>query len=473
MKHNKKGVVFSVTMLILTILVLIVALMAAFNKTTHEKKIGEEQIQLIEKYQEGEHIMFYIDQAGKYSSYDSIYQFTEKGGYFNEPICNKRSDGSREYSMWENVILNDATNQDEDVSCYPSEKDLAISFDKFFNQKIDNYLNKYGSIPKENYELYLKEELNSTVITATAIRDIILPIDRQTYREKTIPTLPNDEQECLKQDDHVAFFSKGAFSSCGTCPKKEECNAYINQEYCNLDPCNINCVWEEKRCKKDTTIYSLKPTFKIHISYNFIGKFNKHVSSAKEIRDNIRECLIEGSRKVDDDDLTTCSDVDGLKKEIEHIENYKIKSISEQDKYILLFDIEEDSFNNPYYEKMLILRFGISFKDIFPPPNTKIIGIEEEEEEEANDKKVKYLVWEKNMASDIADYGIYVRSLKPNYIDEIDKIATVSYDDDSKTEWKINSEKLESGQKYWFYIIAKDKAGNSYNRPINPIELTI
>lgn len=64
---NKKGI-FIPTLMIVFLVMLIYAYLALETKRPGlEETIGEVQINLIEQYQKGEEILFYIDQAAKYS----------------------------------------------------------------------------------------------------------------------------------------------------------------------------------------------------------------------------------------------------------------------------------------------------------------------------------------------------------------------------------------------------------------------
>ncbi len=289
MKKNRKAFLYGVVVLVFTTFMLIWALNASsFKKINHEKSIGEEQIELIKEYSKGESILFYIDQSAKYSFYNAIYLFAEKGIYLNDPGCKYYSE---EYVMWENVLEDEAKEYHE-VDCYPEERDIAMNFALFLNNELDEYFKIYPSaiIPKDNYDF----NFNAGEIKGIATRNIILN-------------------------------------------------------------------------KSNTTIYSLKPSFKMNVSYDFIDRFKDHIEKTLAIRNNIQGCLW-----TTDSDLETCSNIGKLKTEIEGIEGYKIDTISSAEKYTLLFDIEDASFKNPYSDEKLILKFGISFI----PPATEVIDIE-------------------------------------------------------------------------------------------------
>lgn len=382
MKLNKKANQMMGWSLIFVMFVLVItAYVHVWSKTIKfSSKTGEIQSEMIRSYDGGEKALIFVDQAAKYSIYESVYLLGEKGGYFNVPVCKYYPDDSAEYTLWKEI----------DNLCYPKKSDIRKSFNLFFNEQFNDYAEKYTSalIPTNNYDFNFDDGGNELEIIGIATQNIL-----------------------------------------------------ISKE-------NLN--------------YSLKPSFKAKTSYKFISKFDEYVNKTKEIENNIIDCLIRGSGKPDDDDLTTCSDI--------KMENYEIKPITLPKNYTLLFDIEDNSFKNPYSEEKLIIKLGIRFMDTFPPPLTEIIGIEERTEEGENNK---YLTWNKNHASDIIKYKIYARTLKPTYIDENNLIGEINIENDqAKTEWKIEynedcSEKqkqgktcLEKEQKYYFYIIAIDNADN-------------
>ena len=513
---NKKAVFYSVTILIFTIFILIVALVALIKKSDVGKKVGEEQIELIKKYQAGESIFFFIDQVSRYSPYIAIYPFAKNGTYFNKPECGYYLKDNEEYTLWEN-FTKDATNAPMETICYPTKGEITKNFGLFLQQVLDGYLqmypfdrysqeclnsqlyikklvcpylNNYASIPTNGYDFSLEDRNKSVLIEGVAIKSITNPINRYAYREQVMPTLSEREQDCLAQQKHNVFFrrenKRGVYDYCGRCTTDYNCDNYVSEIYCNLDPCDSGCIWKEDSCENITTLYSIRPSFRTEIDYNFISNFSDYVNKAKEIKDNIKNCLIKGSGKPDDFDIVTCSDINKLKGEIQGLEKYDINYGDAEDGYLLLFNIiEDDSFGNIYSQEKLVTKFGIKFRDSFAPPATEIIGIETRDSE-------KYLRWEVNNASDIISYNVYykkievgiggVRTQKPDSVNRMDNgLPTVSallvgpgpdfyfYEND-KPELKLD---LPSGD-YYFYVIAIDYAGNSQNgEGIGPVELSI
>lgn len=299
--------------------------------------------------------------------------------------------------------------------CYPKKSEIRKNFNLFFNQQFNDYTEKYTPtvIPKNNYDLIFDEGGEDIEIVGIATRNIIISTENSDY--------------------------------------------------------------------------SIKPSFRIKIPYKLISRFNEYSTKAQEIKNNIQSCLRRGSRTPDDkEDLLTCSDINKLKKEIEGIEHYQITPIAFPEEYTLLFDIEDPSFKNPYSNEKLEIKFGIRFLDTFPPPPTEITGTEDRTVE---GKTTKHLTWYKNHASDVGSYEIYYKEIiestltgaktkKPNSINQMKRIEIPIEIEEIGNEiaWKIDYENtdLEKGNMYYFYIKAKDNAGNFVEDiDIEPVELTI
>jgi len=456
MKLNKKGNQMMAWSLLLVMLILVVmAYIHVWSKTAKwTSKTGELQSEIIKSYDKGEKALIFIDQAAKFSGFSTIYLLGGNGGFFDEPECKHYLDNSTKYNLWEEI---------NEPSCYPTKSDIRKSVNLFFNERFNDYAKKYTStlIPTDNYDLSFNEKEGSIEIIGIATQNILIPPYPAKYKENFLPTLSEGEQECLSKEGYVPFFIGNSFVRCIECPKKASCGNYIDEVYCNMDPCNLGCKFDSGCTKKLGTQYTIRPSFKTMIDYNFIARFTEYSNKAQEIRDNIKSCLTKGSGKPDDDDLTTCSEADN--------ENFEIKLITQPKDYTLLFSAEDDSFHNPYSDEILTIKFGIRFLDEFPPPKTEISGIEEKDGK-------KYLTWNKNDASDVISYDIYTKKIetgiggakteKPTDINKMDKIATVD-----QTEWEITG--LEKGS-YYFYIIAMDNADNSaQSTNIEPIELPI
>ncbi len=126
-KNKKASIIFPPLLVIIALIVLVFALIAIKNKTDKIKNIaiGERQIEIFGTYQEGENILFYLDQAGKYSAETSAEDLADSGGYFGSSECG--SDSS--VVLWEN----------NGKDCSPDKDTLLRSYESFFNQEISKY----------------------------------------------------------------------------------------------------------------------------------------------------------------------------------------------------------------------------------------------------------------------------------------------------------------------------------------------
>jgi len=460
MKLNKKANQVMAWALLLAMLILVLtAYVHVYGKTqSFTKKTGETQGEMIKNYDHGEKALIFVDQAAKYSIYDSIFLLAEKGAYLNEPSCKNYKDSSGEYILWEAPI------NGKQEECYPSESTIRKNLNKKFNEQFNQYAKVYTPvfIPPNNYDIAFAKKEDKIEITGIATRKIKIPEDPKEYKDRILSELSKEEQECLYKEGHVSMLIGSTFARCAECPKKATCKKYINEVYCKIDPCNLNCRWDDG-CKEKTSIHAVTPSFKIEIPYDPISIFTKATTRVKKIKEKVQSCLLEGSRKPDDEDLETCSNIDGLAKDLVDITNYNIRHITTLEDYTLLFDIKS-SLNNPYSNKELIIKFGIKFLDQFPPPATEIITNEENNPEKRGDSW--YLTWKKNDASDVKDYYIYYLKIEeklgggeipdeaPTSIEEMDNKESPIIE--QTTEWKI----IDLEGKYYFFIIAHDNAGN-------------
>src|SRR3989338_280218 len=127
-KKNKKGsMMFPPFLVIIALIVLVFALIALNNKMDKIKSIaiGERQIEIFGTYQEGENILFYLDNAGKYAAENSVENLAESGGYFGSSECGADSG----VVLWEN----------NGKDCSPDKDTLIRSYESFFNQEISKY----------------------------------------------------------------------------------------------------------------------------------------------------------------------------------------------------------------------------------------------------------------------------------------------------------------------------------------------
>ncbi|MBW2992412.1 D-alanyl-D-alanine carboxypeptidase family protein [Candidatus Woesearchaeota archaeon] len=86
LKNNRKGFAYITIMVIIVIVLLVSIIVVVMSKQGkfRFKRIGDIQLNALETYQNAEKTLFLIDQAAKYSAYESIHELAEEGGLFRE-----------------------------------------------------------------------------------------------------------------------------------------------------------------------------------------------------------------------------------------------------------------------------------------------------------------------------------------------------------------------------------------------------
>ncbi len=482
-RFGKKGIFLSVTILIFTTFILIYALTGAFQKANHEKKIGEEQIELIGKYQSGESALFYMDQASRYSFYDSVYSFGKKGGYFNPTHCGNAPYPFQDIVLWSGIFDRGMASSVLEYDCYPTKKGLVGNMALFLNDRLNEYTLAYTPllIPTDNYDYDFNDIEGGLEIIGRPTQKIRIPAYSSLYRERIWPTIEDDEErDCLSKGKWVPLYMGGEMLECVECPEQAECGGYKKEEYCNIDPCDLDCVWNKKRCEDISSIYAISPPFRAEVNYNFIESFEDYSSKAVEIEENIKKCIAEGSNEASDDDLQACSG--RLNEEIEGIDHYNILALEKEEEeellqgvnrayrkdYILIVDIKDESFKSPFSEEALNVKYGIRFIDVFPPPDTEIFT--EDDGSAVLFNNVRYLVWN-NDASDVKEYEIYYKKIEEGYGAKtgvprgIDEMKKVSGDVNGEIIMETTGDYLES------YGILKNPSGLGVITEIEPARI--
>jgi len=467
---NKKGTnqLIAWTLIPIMIYTIMVAYMEVGAKTKeYYGTMGSMQNSLLRNYHKGEIALIYIDQAAKYSVYNSILPIMENGGFLGVLLCGYDTQDDKKYAMWQEIYEVAGGGEFEERKCYPQISDIRKRLRVLFNYEFDQYAEKYPVpvIPKNNYDLVFGEKEGEQEIIGIATQNIQFPLDITLIREKLLPTFSfEDEKKCLTEGK-IPSLRAGAEGftvsvSCKECPKKPNCNVYVKR-YCNYDPCDIGCEWRDQKCRemKRDIIYSIKPSFRLKGDNNFLNKFYEHIEKAKEIEEKVGECLGIGSGEPDDDDLITC--VSKVKEGLGGLDDYKIESITYPQAYTLLVEIEDESFDI-YTDKKSVIRYGIRILDNIAPPPTQISSIEE--------RDVGKVKWYKNYASDVFSYELFYKEVtagetapgKP--IEMSSRGVGFGELEQAGREliWNVDYENtdLEKGKEYYFYIRARDDAGN-------------
>lgn len=121
-----------------------------------EEPIGIKQFDLVNTYQQGEAIKFYIEQSGKYAFAKAIYeQFAEK-----RPGCGEYLG----YPFW----------QSSNLKCYPQSELLRRDLELGLSDHMATYLDNYPllTLTADNFDLVLQEN----AIVARPIAPISIPV---------------------------------------------------------------------------------------------------------------------------------------------------------------------------------------------------------------------------------------------------------------------------------------------------------
>jgi hypothetical protein len=161
-KPNKKAMLFNITLVFVTIIVLTAAFAILVRKNSQfDTGIGKRQTQLIKTYQEADKLLLYIDHSARLTTETTLYNLAQKGGYKNKPSCGSSSD----YTFW----------RKKDQECYPEK--ISLNFKKLFDISFDQYIFLYNrnnelKFPTNNYEYTIYQDN----IIGTAFENIELEI---------------------------------------------------------------------------------------------------------------------------------------------------------------------------------------------------------------------------------------------------------------------------------------------------------
>ncbi|MFW6220277.1 MAG: C40 family peptidase [Nanoarchaeota archaeon] len=150
LKKNKKGWVFPVFLVIIT-LVAFSSLLVIFssNINSFEDSVGKFQIMILNTTFNAQDALFYLDKSVEFSYVESLIQLSKYGGYKNDSKCGK----ALGFVLWN-------CEEFKTHGSFPQKKDLENSLNYYFTLKLNPYLEKYNyaQFQKFNYHLYINEE---------------------------------------------------------------------------------------------------------------------------------------------------------------------------------------------------------------------------------------------------------------------------------------------------------------------------
>jgi hypothetical protein len=307
-KLNKKGIDYMAwfTLGFIFIFFSLITQLDLLNFRTGE--IGITQTAIRKAQYNSEEILFLIDQAARYSIYNSIYSLAENGGFKEESKCGK----------YKNLNLWDTSNKD----CNPL---IEFNFGKYLQADLNIYIENARTKLREEYCRYAN--IAEKISLPKNNYDFLIESDENTLNITGIPTMS------LTLDICAEFLDKKG------------------------NPKSVMTIGK----------FFQKPKFFQKIDYNF-EDYKKIQKTVKQI---IKSCneeqdLLGGDSKHH---LNKCvkRNIDPTKWKV--IEKNAYLPGKEDRNFAFEFNSNKKM---PFHDNNIIYKFAISIPDDAPPPNTKI-----------------------------------------------------------------------------------------------------
>jgi len=209
--RSRKGIDYAALLVVVVFISLVYLLIILEHKSAEfQREVGDNQLALLNSYSQGEAMLFYVDQAAKYSAQKSVYEFIGNGGFATKEdasqLCGESVNG---YVLW--------NKPGKYVLCAPDTPKLYENFGKIMNKNLNSYFDGYTS----DYEL----------------------LDKQA----ALNALPQNWKDCIKEGNKYW----DVFIGCDSCPAQPDCSIYVTDyegAQCKLDPCNLGCKWTGEKC---------------------------------------------------------------------------------------------------------------------------------------------------------------------------------------------------------------------------------
>ncbi len=213
---GKKGTVFHYALISIFAALGIAFLL--FNQGVGVETIvlGQWENNFVEQYiLEGEEVQLQEDLLMNYLLLTAIETNSLRGGHASSSL-----DTLDCGSSFDLPLLNDGNSfcfasYSEEISLELTllvEEEKRTSFDEFSLELIEN-------------ELFLSSDEGISILPGDATLD-----------------LSSEEISCLTEGNFPIVSSEGEYSSCDSCSSDSTCENYLDQFYCDLDPCNVGCV---------------------------------------------------------------------------------------------------------------------------------------------------------------------------------------------------------------------------------------
>ena len=172
-KMQKRANVQFFSLLSIVIIISLVYVQIAIHKKPIEfaKELGGIQVAVLNAYNKGERLVFYIDQSAKYSVIKTLSTLAKNGGIISE------KEDMFDKAICENYLgYNVLTSQDK--NCLPLTN-IKETFEIVFNNEFENYLSKYPYLDIGAYiydEYIIKENGNTLLLIGNSKNNIALDI---------------------------------------------------------------------------------------------------------------------------------------------------------------------------------------------------------------------------------------------------------------------------------------------------------
>lgn len=241
MKFKKRALMFEVLMFFIILIILTTAFFVLYQKYSKFSKnfeLGERQFSLISTYQNGEKVLFYIDQSAKYSLQQSVYELAQNGGSLEIKDVEEMDTSGKDITelgkipaknqcgkfnglnVWYEIKREQSGGYTQ-TSCF-DEKSLTNNLEYIFNENLNEYLlNHPYNILLDNYNYEIKGSLE-------IIGKAIAPIKFDILRDET--KLVEKKPEEVRIPEEAQNFVD--FTGTKLCKKGEKC--LLSKEASNL-----------------------------------------------------------------------------------------------------------------------------------------------------------------------------------------------------------------------------------------------
>ena len=233
------GLVFPVVIGLALALGAFYSLQAIKNPQVYANYIGKVVLDATLERNEALTQLNFILKSAYLASDEVLYPLAKEGFYYSPSSCG----GLKDYSLWENF------NEVGSIYCYPTKEAIKSNYEKLFNQKLNSRFESYKElgVPRDNYKVYIKDT-DPAILRATAMKPVQYPFESD-YKDRTLAALPQKERDCAQKKQMPLLDDEGNMEECIKCPKTPSCTEYKEKTYCQLDPCDAGCKWQEGKCQ--------------------------------------------------------------------------------------------------------------------------------------------------------------------------------------------------------------------------------